>query len=57
MLNPDHRGTNYRVRVMDWDLVQTRTVTVVSSEEAAQRLVDKYSKQCPHAFFDYVNSL
>ena len=57
MLNPDHRGTNYRVRVMDWDLVQTRTVTVVSSEEAAQRLVNKYSEQCPHAFFDYVNSL
>ena len=42
---------------MDWDLVQTRTVAVVSSEESAQYLVDKYSKQCPHAFFDYVNSL
>ena len=57
MLNPDHQGTNYRVRMMCWDTLATRTMTVCSSQDAAQKLVDKYSEQYPHAYFDYVNSL
>lgn len=57
MLNPDHRGTHYRVRMMCWDTLATRTMTVCSSQDAAQKLVDKYSEQYPHAYFDYVNSL
>lgn len=57
MLNPDHRGTNYRVRMMCWDTLATRTMTVCSCENAAQKLVDKYSEQYPHAYFDYVYSL
>lgn len=57
MLNPDHNGEQCRVRMMCWDTLATRTMTVVSSEEAAQKLVDKYSEQYPHAYFDYVYSL
>ena len=57
MLNPDHQGTNYRVRMMCWDTLATRTMTVCSCENAAQKLVAKYSEQYPHAYFDYVYSL
>ena len=32
-------------------------MTVCSCENAAQKLVDKYSEQYPHAYFDYVYSL
>ena len=58
MLNPDHRGTNYRVRMMSWDAIGgTRTLAVVSTQEASDALVDKYSEQYPHAYVDYVYSL
>ena len=42
---------------MCWDTLATRTMTVCSSEEDAQKLVEKYSEQYPDAYFDYVYSL
>ena len=58
MLNPDHHGTNYRVRMMSWDAIGgDKTLAVVSTREAADALVDKYSEQYPHAYVDYVYSL
>ena len=56
MIIPDHRGTHYRVYKMT-DTGNCKTMAVVSSIEAANALVDKYSEQYPHAYVDYTNSL
>ena len=56
MLYPGHRGTHYRVYKMT-DTGSCKTMAVVSSIEAADKLVDKYSEQYPHAYIDYTNSL
>lgn len=51
----DYSEKSYRVRMMSWDaLGGDRTLAVVSSLDEADRLVDKYSEQYPHAFVDYV---
>lgn len=58
MLNPDHRGTNYRVYMLSWDMITgDKTLAVVHTQEAADILVEKYSQQYPHAYVDYTNCL
>jgi len=52
-----HNGTNYRIRMLAWDTIAEHTKAIVSTKEAADKLVDKYSKQYPHAYFDYVPCL
>ena len=51
----DYAETSYRVRMMSWDNIgEDRTLAVVSTQEQADYLVDKYSEQYPHAYVDYV---
>ena len=58
MLFKEHRGTHYRVYMLSWDDIGgERTLAVVSSKDAANALVDKYSEQYPHAYVNYTNSL
>ena len=41
--------------MMSWDSPGgDKTLAVVSSLDEADRLVDKYSEQYPHAYVDYV---
>jgi hypothetical protein len=41
--------------MMSWDVPgDDRTLAVVSTQEQADALVDKYSEQYPHAYVDYV---
>ncbi len=56
-LNQGHTGSNFRVTMLSWDTMTEHTKAVVSSREEADRLVDKYSEQYPHAYFDYVPCL
>ena len=55
-LNQGHTGTNFKVQMMS-SCGMTHTKAVVSSREAADKLIDKYSEQYPHAYFDYVPCL
>lgn len=58
MLFDEHNGTHYRVRMMSWDAIGgDKTLAVVSSRDAADALVDKYSEQYPNAYVDYTNYL
>ena len=51
----DYNEKSYRVRMMSWDSPGgDKTLAVVSSLDEADRLVDKYSEQYPHAYVDYV---
>jgi hypothetical protein len=56
MLYPGHRGTNYRVYMLDNHL-RERTLCVVSTIEAADAAVDRYSDKYPNAHVDYTNCL
>ena len=51
----DYAETSYRVRMMSWDNIgEDRTLAVVSTQEQADYLVDKYSEQYPNSYVDYV---
>ena len=61
MLQPnsyDYAETSYRVRMLSFDSPKCdKTLAVVSTQQQADALVDKYSEQYPHAYIDYVYSL
>jgi hypothetical protein len=58
MLQPnsyDYAETSYRVRMLSFDSPKCdKTLAVVSTQQQADALVDKYSEQYPHAYIDYV---